>query len=201
MNKSQVKNMVKSILGNQNVNLKKRKDTTLALNTNANPSYIQTLAYPSSGNTSSTRVGDGINIDKFECRFTIQLLDAGAAETGSALVRIIVFQIVGESIPVASDVIDNTGSTIGTIVSPYGYDTNKKLVRVLYDVHSSVDTFNRQKYHNVDLKPSLRTVRYDNNNAVWTTGQAYVLYLTSINNFVNTTVNITTDIRTWFYDV
>lgn len=193
--------MIKSIVKSESSNLKKYTDTTFQVDFKSLNTYVTIINFPTAGATEMTRIGSSINLDSFECRFGLQITQSAPSETISSLVRIIVVQWFGESIPQYDDILDNVGSPIGFIVSPLKYDTNKRLFRVLYDVHTSVDTFSPQKYLHAKLRPTIKKVRYDNSNSAWDNGQLFAMCYGCTKNAVNSIPLLTADIRVWFYDV
>jgi len=138
---------------------------------------IQAFTLPTIGTAVDERIGEAIKLDHIDMRISYDQTETTAFSgvTASAtFVRLTIIQIIGEEVPTADDIYDNSATVAGIMVSPFSYANKDKMFHVLFDEVFCLDTFNRSVFKSKRLIPRIKKMRYDSNNNQWSTGQPYI---------------------------
>jgi len=193
--KEQVKSMIKS---SEN-NLIKYFDAITSVNGLTGGAHIFSVTMPTSGTGESAMNGTSIDIDRFELCYTIN--DIPNVFTDTYAVRVILFQAIGESTILVSDVLQTNSTQFVQVVSPYNYANHNKSYRVISDTVRVIDSYNTvAHYKNDKLRPKVKRCRYDSSNTVWAAGQVYLLVINA-DYAGGTDMGFNLILRSWFYDV
>jgi hypothetical protein len=205
--RNETKNMVKSILSSKQVNLKKFIDTSTAYTflVGSADNFV-TFGMPTSAVGASGRVGDSINLDKIDFRFNALIQEPLADNTSAVIMRLIVFQFIGEypGAFVPTELLQSSSNQQIACSSPLNYDNNGKFFHVLFDEVIVMSGGANRTFDTgvICLKPKISKLRYDNGVPIWTSGQpAFALFPLLIGTGVTTSVITEAMTRLWFYDV
>lgn len=174
--RNQIKSMVKSIVDSKIQNEIKYIDYTG--DTSGTSGGVQAFSLPALGTNVDERIGLAIKLDNILMRICFNVEEATTISNTTAsntYIRYSVIQIIGEEVPTADDIYDNTATAAGTIVSPFSYSNKNKLFHVLHDEVVLIDSFNRSYFKDQFIKPKISKLRYDTNNNQYSTGQLYLI--------------------------
>jgi hypothetical protein len=203
INKSQVKNMIKSMVNVDKVALRKFSDLAIVGGTlTASTPVASSLITIPIGTGASSRVGDAIDLHQLDLDMVFYVTAVQAdVQPNTAFIRVIVTQAIGDDISLGpSNPLQNSSVQSYYPVAPIDYDQNKNEFHVLLDRLVSVDTYNRTAKLKANLKPRIKRTKYDTLNALWSSGQIVLNVFPLI---VGTTVTVAYDrySRLWFNDV
>ncbi len=196
-----LKSMVNSLIDKRIGNTIKYIDFTG--NTSGVVGGVQAFTLPAVGTGVDERIGEAIVVDHIDMRLSYnqtEVTTISATTAANTFIRLTIVQVIGEEVITASDVYDNSATTAGIIVSPFSYSNNGKLFHVLYDEVVTLDTFNRSKFLKKKLLPSIKKLRYDTPNNVWSTGEPYIL-TTYHSDGSNPAVRQIWQFRLWYYNM
>jgi len=200
-NKAMSKRAVKRIVEETISNEIKYNDFTG--NVSGTVGGIQAFTMPTIGTAVDERIGDAIKLKEFDMRISYDQTETTAFSgiTASAtFVRLSVVQIIGEEVPTADDIYDNSATVAGIIVSPFSYSNKDKLFHVLYDEVFCIDTFNRNVFREKKIIPRIKKMRYDTNNNQWSNGQPYIV-TTYYSDGAAPNIRQVSEFRTWYFNM
>jgi len=193
------KQIVKSMINNALHNEVRYVDFTG--NVSGTVGGIQAFTLPTVGTAVDERLGDAIRLTHIDMRISYDQTETTqfSSITGSAtFIRLSIIQIIGEEVPTADDIYDNSATVAGIVVSPFSYANEGKLFHVVHDEVYHLDSFNRGVFSAKQLRPRITRLRYDTNNNQWSTGQPYIV-TTYFSDGASPNIRQVSQFRVWYY--
>jgi hypothetical protein len=202
-NKPITKQQVRSMIKADKQALIKYTDTIITVTTLSSSNTYTNIGMPTVGNGQNNRQANTIEIDHFDIRLTEGFDDVVTTSADIGFDRFILFQNIGEGlINAPADLLDQTTTSLNLINSPISYSNNNNLFHILWDVTQKVDTFNPTCVINRKSRPSLRKLRYNAIDSVWSTGVPCLAIHRWSGGLTGGSVwTAQVIVRMWFYDV
>lgn len=202
-NKPVTKQQVRSMIKADKINLIKYTDTVLDFNTVASGATFINLTMPGLGTGQSGRQADTIELSHFDIRWTESFKDSVTTSTDVGFDRVMLFQNIGEDLITGlADVLDSVTTSQNSINSQLSYSNKGSTFHMLVDHVNKVDTFNPCLFHQATVKPSIRKIRFNAIDGLFTTGVPTVAVsrsLVSISGGSSWSLELI--VRMWYYDV
>jgi len=193
LTKQQVKSMIKSMQPPAEI---KWKDTDLNSSGVTSAGIVTLLSGISQNATANGRVGNVVNLDRLEFRFSTTVASADVTNG----VRLIIFQWCSEqTVPSLGDVLENTGSAIVTTSQFNGDHTNSNTLRIMFDKLYPLNINGMaQSVLSIVLNPIKRKLVYETSTASLGNGEIYCAIVSDSN--VSANPSFQYDARLYYSD-
>jgi len=197
------KQQVKDMIVSSKKPVIKYTDTILDFNGLASGNTFINLTMPSVGTGQSARQADTIVIDHFDLRMTENFRDSVTTSADVGFDRVVFFQNIGEDIITSvGDILDDVATSQNAINSPLSYSNKGSTFHPLLDHTFNVDTFNPSDKFKVTLKPSIKKVRFNVIDGLYTTGVPTLLLARNLVAISGGSAwSLEVIVRMWYYDV